>query len=127
MKRAFEGIAVLGVLLAMAGASYGQGGTTATLSGVAVDSTGAIIPGADVSVKQNNTDVTISAVTNTEGAFVFPALNPGTYTLTVTLQGFKTFITNNVVLTSGTGANVRAVLEVGAVEEQITVSSSSEI
>src|SRR5436189_5430335 len=127
MKRLFETIAVFGVLLAMAGTSYGQGGTTATLSGIAVDSSGGVIPGADITAKHAGTGASSSVVSNTEGVFVFPALNPGTYTVTASLQGFKTFIANNVVLTSGAGATVRAVLEVGAVEESITVSSSSEI
>ena len=47
--------------------------------------------------------------------------------MTVKLSGFKTFVSNNVVLTSGAGANVRATLEIGGVEEQVVVSSASEI
>ena len=107
--------------------AYGQGGTTSTLSGVAVDSSGAILPGADVTVTMASTGFTQSAVTNHEGAFSFPGLNVGTYTVTVKLSGFKTFLSNNVVLTSGAGANVRATLEVGGLEEQVVVSSASEI
>jgi hypothetical protein len=113
--------------LALGGAAYGQGGAASTLSGIVVDSSGGIIPGADVTVKHNATGVTTTAVSNSSGAFSFPGLNVGTYTVTVTLQGFKTFITNDVVLTSGSGANVRAVLEVGGVTEQVVVSSASEI
>ena len=127
MKRVFETIAVLGVLLAMAGSSYGQGGTTSTLNGIVVDSSGAVIPGANVTAKHNATGISSEAVSNTEGVFSLPALNTGTYTVTVSLQGFKQYVTNNVVLTSGAGANVRAVLEVGTLEETITVSSQSAI
>src|SRR5712692_391766 len=115
------------VVLALARPSYGQGGTTSTLSGIVVDTSGAVVPGADVVAKHNGTGVTTSAVTNADGVFSFPALNTGSYSVTVSLQGFKTFIENNVVLTSGTGANVRAVLQVGGLEEQVTVSSASEI
>src|SRR5438034_348444 len=103
------------------------GGTTATLNGIVVDTTGAMVPGADVVAKHNATGVTVSAVSNTDGVFSFPALNTGTYTVTVSLQGFKTYVANNVVLTSGTGANLRVPLEVGVIEEQVTVSSASEI
>ena len=106
MKRAIGSLLAVGVFLAMAGASYGQGGTTSTLAGVVVDGSGALIPGADVVARHNATGVSVSAVTNAEGAFSFPALNIGTYTVTVTLQGFKTVVINNVVLTSGAGANV---------------------
>ncbi len=107
--------------------AYGQGGTTSTLSGTAVDISGAVLPGADVVIKHSGTGFSQSAVTNSQGAFSFPGLNPGTYSVTVTLSGFKTFLANDVVLTSGSGANVRATLEIGGLEEQIVVSSSSEI
>ena len=43
----------------------------------------------------------LNAVSNSEGLFSIPSLPIGTYTVTVTLQGFKTFVTNDVVLTSG--------------------------
>jgi hypothetical protein len=127
MKRAIGSLVAVAVFLAMAGISYGQGGTTSTLAGVVVDGSGALIPGADVTARHNATGVTVSAVTNSEGAFSFPALNIGRYTVTVSLQGFKTAVINNVVLTSGAGANVRTTLEVGALEETVTVSSQSEI
>src|SRR5438034_1026040 len=127
MKRAVCAVAVAGIVLALAGTSFGQGGTTATLNGIVVDTTGAMVPGADVVAKHNATGVTVSAVSNTDGVFSFPALNTGTYIVTVALQGFKQYVANNVVLTSGAGANVRAVLEVGTLEETITVSSQSAI
>ena len=100
---------------------------TSTLSGVVLDSSGGAIPGADVVIKHNATGVTTSGVSNTEGAFSFPGVQTGTYTVTVTLQGFKTFVANDVVLTTGTPASVKAVLEVGGVSETVTVSSTSEI
>jgi Carboxypeptidase regulatory-like domain/TonB-dependent Receptor Plug Domain len=118
---------VLVVFPALTGTTFGQGGTTATLSGIVVDASGAVVPGADVVAKQVATGVTTSAVSNAEGVFSFPALNIGTYSVTVTLQGFKTFVANDVVLTSGTGASVRAVLALGALEESINVTSSSAI
>ncbi len=100
---------------------------TSTVAGVVRDSAGGVIPGADVVIKHNATGVTTSAVSNSEGAFSFPGVQVGTYTVTVTLQGFKTFVSNDVVLTSGSPASINAVLEVGGVTETVTVSSSSEI
>src|SRR5947207_2640789 len=127
MKGPFCSIAAAGLVLALAGTSAGQGGTTATLNGIVVDMTGAMVPGADVVAKHNATGATVSAISNSGGVFSFPALNTGTYTVTVSLQGFKTYVASNVVLTSGAGANIRATLDVGALEEQVTVSSASEI
>jgi len=114
--------------LALAGSAYAQGAaTTSTITGIVVDSAGGVVPGAEVTIKHNATGLAQSATSNAEGGYLFPSLPIGTYTLTVTLQGFKTFVANDVVLTSGSGASVRAVLEVGGLEEQILVSSRSEI
>src|SRR5262249_30896291 len=71
--------------------------------------------------------VVTPAVTNSEGVFSIPALRLGTYTVTITLQGFKTVVIQNVVLTASSPANVKATMEVGGVSEQVTVSSTSEI
>jgi hypothetical protein len=127
VRRFASALAALAFVVFSGSAAYGQGGTTATISGIAVDTSGAVLPGAGVTVKMPSTGFTQSSVTNAEGAFSFPGLNIGTYSVTVTLAGFKTFVSNNVVLTSGAGASVRAALELGGVEEQVIVSSASEI
>ena len=107
---------VVCLFLGAAGPAYAQGAaTTSTLSGVVVDSAGGVVPGADVTIRHNATGVTQSATSNAEGAYSFPSLPIGTYTVTVTLQGFKTFVATDVVLTAGSPASVRALLEVGKV------------
>ena len=114
--------------LALAGSAFAQGAsTTSTISGIVVDSAGGVVPGAEVTIKHNATGVTQTAVSNAEGAYLFPSLPIGTYTVTVALQGFKTFVATDVVLTAGSPASVRAVLEVGGLEEEVLVSSRSEI
>jgi hypothetical protein len=107
--------------------AYAQGGNSQTLTGTVVDTSGAVIPGADVVAKQAATGFTANTVSNSEGLFSLLSLPIGTYTVTVTLQGFKTSVIQNVVLTAGAGANVKATLEVGGVSEQVTVSSASEV
>jgi Carboxypeptidase regulatory-like domain/TonB dependent receptor-like, beta-barrel/TonB-dependent Receptor Plug Domain len=115
------------ILFLGAPAVYGQGGTTSTISGVVTDVGGGVVPGADVTVKHNATGVSNESITNSDGSFSFPGLNPGAYTVTVSLQGFKTVVVNNVVVTSGAPAAVKATLEVGGLSEQVVVTSSSEI
>jgi hypothetical protein len=115
------------VLLGFCASAYAQGGTGSSISGSVVDSSGGVIPGAAITVKHNATGVTTESVSNAEGAFSFPGLPIGTYTVTVTLEGFKTFVVNDVVVTAGAPANVRAKLEVGGLTEQVVVSSTSEI
>src|SRR5690349_21637969 len=124
-----RGLIVLCVAVSLAAptALYAQGSTTQTLSGSVVDATGAVVPGADVSAKHSGTGVVNATVSNAEGLFSIPSLPIGTYTVTITLQGFKTVVVSNVVMTSGAGANVKATMEIGGVSEQVTVASSSEI
>lgn len=119
---------VLAAMMALVSvAAYAQGGVTAAISGTVVDASGAVIPGAEISVKNNATAGVSTAVSNENGTFTIPALNPGIYTATITLMGFKTVVLENVVLNAGTPASFRAVLEVGALEETVTVAGGSEI
>src|SRR5690606_25052048 len=104
--------------------AYGQ---TATLTGVVTDSAGGVVPGASVSVTNNATNVTLESVSNTAGQFSFPALPIGTYTVSVSLTGFKTFVANQVRLLGGQVGNVTAVLEVGELTEKVEVKAGSEL
>ena len=87
-------------LLAMTGSlAYGQGGaTTSSLTGVVVDSSGAVIPGADIVVKNNATAGESRAVSDATGSFTLPSMPPGSYTVTVSLMGFKTVVMPDVQL-----------------------------
>jgi hypothetical protein len=107
--------------------AYAQGATTQTLSGVVTDTSGAVVPGADVAAKHGGTGVVSNTVTNTDGIFSFPSMPIGPYTVTVTLQGFKTAVIQNVTVTSAQPTAIRVTMEVGGVTEQVTVSSSSEV
>src|SRR5689334_1829395 len=69
-----------------------------TLRGSVVDSTGAVLPGAQVSVVETGTNDTRALQTDARGAWVLPNLKPGTYRVTVTLDGFKTAALDNVKL-----------------------------
>src|SRR6266540_1072649 len=101
-------VVFLAAVFCAPGSAWAQGATSQTLSGTVVDASGAVIPGADVSAKHIGTGVVSTAVSNSEGLFSIPSLPIGAYTVTVTLQGFKTVVINDVVLTSGAGANVKA-------------------
>jgi hypothetical protein len=61
----------------------------ATMSGRVVDSQGAAVPGAMISVRQTETHLTVQAITQTDGRFRFPYLTIGPYELKANLQGFN--------------------------------------
>jgi hypothetical protein len=108
--------------------AFAQGGGASTsLTGIVADPSGAIIPGATAVVKNAATGVEYTAVTNAQGSFTVPAIDPGTYTVTVTLMGFKTAVLNDVRVNAATPASVRVTLEVGGLEETVEVTGGSEI
>ncbi len=106
--------------------AYAQGGNQ-SLSGTVVDSGGGVIPGAAVVVKNNATGETFDSTSNESGVFSIPAISVGTYTVTVTLQGFKTAVLNDVRIVTGTAASIKATLEIGALSESVQVSSRAEL
>ena len=121
-------LAIVGLLAFAASPALAQGGGTASsLSGLVVDTSGAVIPGADVVAKNNGTNALSQAVTDSAGRFTIPSLPPGVYTVKVSLMGFKTWSAPDVQLISATPGSVRAVLEVGALEETVVVEGATEI
>jgi hypothetical protein len=116
-------------LLAVSGSlAYGQGGaTTSSLTGVVVDPSGAVIPGADVVLKNNATAGESRAVSDSTGSFTFPSMPPGSYTVTVSLMGFKTVVMPDVQLIAAQPARITAKLEVGQLQETVTVTGATEI
>ncbi len=117
----------LTLLLLGSSQAFAQAGATTTLSGVVIDSTGGVIPGADVGVKNNATAGEFFAVTDGEGRFLIPALNPGVYTVTVTLAGFKTAVLPDVTIVTATPASVRVTLELGELTETVIVQGATDI
>lgn len=118
---------LLAACCAVGTAAFAQVGSTQTLAGTVVDPSGAIVPGVSVVVKNTATGISHETVTNTDGVFSVPSLQSGSYSVTVTLEGFKTVTVDNVVITAGAGANLKITMQVGGVSEAVTVSSTSEV
>jgi hypothetical protein len=116
------------LLLAIAGSpAYAQSTSASSLSGVVVDTDGGAIPGATIVVKNNATGEVVEGVSNTTGRFAFPGLVAGTYTVTVSLAGFKTFVASDVRLLTARPSDITAKLEVGALTETVEVKAASEL
>ncbi len=120
--------AAIALLVSASAPAYAQGGgVTSSIAGTVVDTTGAVVPGADVKVRNNATGVEFAAVTADNGTFSIPALQPGTYTVTISLMGFKTAVVNNVVVNAGVPGSVRVTLALGSLEETVVVTGGGEI
>ena len=89
------------------------------------DSAGGVVPGAMVVVTNPDTGAKFDAITNSTGTFNVPALATGRYTVTVSLQGFKTTVLSDVRVQAGVPANVTATLEVGGLQETVMVKSEA--
>src|SRR5206468_3556324 len=99
--------------------------TTATLYGVVHDSTGAILPGVSVVVTHQGTNLVRETVSDERGEFALPALPAGPYAIRIELSGFKTYRSEGLKLGAGQEVRQTYVLEVGALEETITVTEST--
>lgn len=98
--------------------------TSATVSGTIKDQTNLVLPGVSVVVRNVDTGLTRSTVTDANGYFTVPGLPPGTYETRATLEGFGAVV-ERVVLAVAQEAGVSLVLRVSATEENITVVGAS--
>src|SRR4026208_1219763 len=98
-----------------------------SLVGNVVDDSGAIVPGATVTITHKETNQTREQATPENGTYSFPNLAPGTYDVVVTLPGFRTFTTRDVTVNIGAIVRVDAKLAVGALEESVVVTGEAAI
>lgn len=99
---------------------------TGSLSGT-VSGPDGVLPGATVVLKDNQTGKERTVVTSSEGTFTIPQLDVGLYTVKVTAQGFKTATINEVKIDVAKQYDLNVALEVGAVEETVTVTAGEDL
>src|SRR4029434_3938214 len=87
-----RGVLALLIVAAASSLAYAQGSFFTSLSGTVADSSGGGIRGADVRIRNTGTGAEYSTVTASDGGFSVPSLPGGTYSVTVSLMGFKTAV-----------------------------------
>jgi hypothetical protein len=122
MRRMGFGVLVAWLVLALAipFAAHAQN-ITASVRGTVMDEQGAAIAGADVTITNADTGDSRSAKSDKDGAYAFPSLPIGRYTLNVSGQGFKAFDEKDIILHVGDSLTLDAKLKVGAKTETIEV------
>src|ERR1700761_2322394 len=104
---------------------WGQADTVGTVTVNVTDPSGAGVPGANLEIKDISTNVVVRAQSQQNGTYTFPSLNFGTYTLTVTKDGFETQIFQEVQVQTGRSTTVNAKLKVGTSQQTVTVTGES--
>ncbi|MDQ3584264.1 MAG: carboxypeptidase-like regulatory domain-containing protein [Acidobacteriota bacterium] len=105
----------------------GQTAATARISGLVTDANGAIVPGATVKMVDQTTKSEKTSTTNDEGRYVFANIDPATYDITVTAQGFRTLVISGVKADIAVAAVQDVTLEAGSVSETVTISATGEV
>ncbi|HUB79848.1 MAG TPA: TonB-dependent receptor [Bryobacteraceae bacterium] len=98
---------------------------TARLVGTVHDSSGAVLPNAKVTAIDNATKLRTEVTTNSSGDFVFPVLQPGTYSLTVESSGFRKAMINDIELDAASNVSQSVTLEVGQMTETVEVTANT--
>ena len=109
------------VFLIASGISWAQH-DTATVAGTVTDSSGAVLPAANVTVTNADTKLVFKGVSNQAGLYSIPNLPIGDYTLDLTHEGFKTFSAPGLHLVAAQVLEVNAKLSVGSVSETVHVT-----
>src|SRR6516225_2493596 len=99
--------------------------STATIVGVVRDTTGALVPGVSITVKDTETGLTRTVTSSESGGYKVLLLPVGAYELTTNMPGFKQEVRRGINLVVGQEAVINLTLEVGAAAEQITVSEEA--
>ncbi len=116
----------LAVLLALVWSAQAQD-TRGMISGTVTDPQGAHVVGAAVTVTNTGTNISTPLTTNSNGYYEAPLLAPGPYQVSVDAAGFKKTVRSNLILTMRAQLRIDIQLEVGAVNESITISAESPI
>ncbi|MFN0112437.1 MAG: carboxypeptidase regulatory-like domain-containing protein [Blastocatellia bacterium] len=118
-------LASLIFVLAAFGLAAAQTGTS-TIRGTVSEGTGKVVAGATITIKNDATSLSRTATTDNSGAYAFTALPPGVYVIEIEAKGFKKFVSTNVKALVDTPSTIDATLEVGSVNEVVSVTASNE-
>ena len=127
MRNGVQRIGALVCLLLLAGLPAAAQVSTGEVFGKAADGTGAVLPGVSVTLSGSSLIQPLVAVTTETGAYRFPRIPIGTYTVSFEIAGFKKFVRSDVIIQAGFNAEINARLEISTVQETVTVTGASPV
>ncbi len=120
--QARQWLTLLAVLITISSLGVGQS-TTGSIYGSVADPTGAVVPGATVTVKNVQTGLSETQTSNNSGEYTFTTINPGDYTVTTTAPGFKSTTQTGVAVASNQNVHVTFALVAGGASETVEVEA----
>jgi hypothetical protein len=127
MKAVFYSFSLFALLLLTCLGAMAQVGTDGTILGTVTDANGGLVAGATITVTNLDTGIQKVDTTRSDGSFEITSLPAGRYSVSVTFAGFKTWAIESTVLTVSERKRVSPVLEVGQVNERVTVEATAEL
>ena len=124
-RRIGESLLLAGLLTFIATSASAQ--ARGSIFGKVTDESGGVLPGVTVTVVGTGLQQPLVAVTTSTGAYEFPSVPIGTYSVVFEMSGFKKAARENVIITSGFNAGIDQKLSLGALTEEVTVSGASPI
>ena len=118
--------AAAAIAVICSGTAHAQA-VSGTLLGTIADQGGLAMPGVAVTITETSTNISFTATTNESGFYTFPSLKDGTYKVVAELTGFKKVLRDGIIVPVNTTIRVDLRMEVGAIEESVTVVGQSPI
>jgi hypothetical protein len=126
MRRSLSLLAILGAILALPSfQALAQSGTQGTVVVTVEDPTGAVVPGATLTLVEHQTNDTFTARTNGSGDYTFVALPIGVYTLTIGRPGYSTKVYSAVIVEAAQATDLRVELTVGSTTQTVQVTAEN--
>jgi hypothetical protein len=116
---------ILSALCLSAVGLFAQSAAVSQISGTVRDSGGLVVPDAQITITQTATGLTRTVQTSAQGDYTIPSLPVGPYKLSVTKQGFESYVQEGIVLQVSSNPVIDATLKIGSVNQQVVVEADA--
>src|SRR5262249_3548290 len=104
---------------------FGQATQVAQIAGIVQDSTGASVPGTQITVTNTNTGIARTVTSGRDGGYIVSNLSAGLYSLQARKEGFSAYVQSGIVLEVNTNPQINVTLKVGEISQQVEVQASA--
>jgi hypothetical protein len=125
MARLATAAALVAASLLQPKAVFGQAVANAEIGGVITDSSGAVVPGAQIRATQTETGRVRSTVSGSDGSYVLPNLPVGPYKLEVHAPAFSNYVHSGITLQVGNNVHINVALQVGTISQEVSVAADA--